>query len=287
MQTPKPGLYTNMDMDEYQGASAISGGSLKHMARSPAHYKAALEEKRETETTAALRDGIALHALMQGNGEFERRFVFAPTFDRRTKQGKLDWKEFKKTVGDRLVIPLDTGKVGTLTMPELEAMQKALCTHPKVKDLLDSPHSFKECSIFWNDPETGLLCKCRPDVMRWEWDREREKNLVLIIDYKTIDTAEDWSIEWAVKKYGYGLSAAHYTSWAPETEPGTEPDTEFLYAWVFIEKGSHPGIRIIQASPESLVRARSLRREYLLRIKDCMDTGIWPSYPIETKVITF
>ena len=68
----------NLDIEAYHSLKEfVSSSQLKEMAKSPAHFKAALESPWKR--TSALEFGDAAHCFMLQPKEFERRFTAMPS----------------------------------------------------------------------------------------------------------------------------------------------------------------------------------------------------------------
>jgi PDDEXK-like uncharacterized protein DUF3799 len=81
-----PGVYRDVPFDHYFAWNNVSKHQLDSLARSPAHYRAALEQPRKR--TAAMVFGTAVHAAVLEPEEFARCYATDPGIDRRTKAGK-------------------------------------------------------------------------------------------------------------------------------------------------------------------------------------------------------
>jgi exodeoxyribonuclease VIII len=89
--------------------------------------------------------------------EFQKNFIIEPKFDKRTKQGKEDHAKFQADL-----------KPGAIIVPEkmaepLTGMLKSMLTHKYTKNLFQTGR--RENCLFWNDPDTGELCKARFDFI--------------------------------------------------------------------------------------------------------------------------
>ena len=76
----------DLNIEVYHGLKDIvSSSQLKELAKSPAHYKAALDAINKR--TPALEFGDAAHTFILQPKEFERRFITMP-LSIRTRRGK-------------------------------------------------------------------------------------------------------------------------------------------------------------------------------------------------------
>lgn len=77
---------------EYRTREGVSSTDLKHLMRSPAHFKYWKEHPQED--TPALLFGRASHKYMLEKDDFFNEFAVVPNIDRRTKAGKEEYAKF-------------------------------------------------------------------------------------------------------------------------------------------------------------------------------------------------
>ena len=88
-----PNIYYNLSAENYHKADGISKSGLDQFRKSPAHYKHWLTAEREE--TPAMRIGTLTHMSVFQPEMYADRVVVAPIVDRRTKEGKSIWEQFK------------------------------------------------------------------------------------------------------------------------------------------------------------------------------------------------
>ncbi len=136
--------------------------------------------------------------------------------------------------------------------------------HKDAANLLFSDHD-TQYSIFWTDPETGLECKCRPDIVP----------AAVLVDLKTAKstTARDFAKQCENLKYHWQNS--HYgTGWrmfTGETRP---------FVFLVIHNVEPFDVATFTLSDEWIERGAREIRETLRDIADRKESGIWlpPSY---------
>lgn len=79
-------LIHNLSNADYHAHPAVSSSQLKHMLRTPAHFKASLETSKEP--SDAMKLGSLVHTLLLEPHLVDYEYTVMPKFDRRTKQGK-------------------------------------------------------------------------------------------------------------------------------------------------------------------------------------------------------
>lgn len=242
-------ICSDISIEQYHANLGISSSGLKRVGRSPAHYQA----ERNKPPSRALTVGSALHAMRQHQAEFDRLFVARPEgLDGRTKDGKAQIAELRQSGREVLT---------TSEYESVKGMVASLTAHSRVMRIMQG--AVLESSIFWQDEETGELCKCRPDVWR--------QDLGLILDYKSCEDSRPEAARRQILRFGYHISAAMYLE-------GTGAGN-FLFA--FVEREPPHEVRLYNASTELIAAGRALYREYLATYARCRATSEWPGYPQE------
>lgn len=146
------------------------------VALSPALLQWQKSAPVDTEKLKALDMGTALHCLLLEPDEFDKRFIVAPQFNRRTTAGKEDEAAFLNDVAGMGMTVMDAEQGR-----KLQLMRDSAMAHPAARWLLEA-EGFCEASHYWTDPETGELCRIRPD--------KRLKHHPVLLDVKKWQT---WS----------------------------------------------------------------------------------------------
>lgn len=81
----------------------ISWSGLKEFKKSPAHYLAYLERKKE-EPTDAMKRGSAVHCYVLRSDAFRTEYCVAPKVDLRTKAGKDKWLSFQNDNPGKIIL---------------------------------------------------------------------------------------------------------------------------------------------------------------------------------------
>lgn len=247
----KPGIYDQTN-DEYHASSGYSSTNLIDcIGYSEAHMKHWKENPAKS--TPSMLEGTMLHEALIEPHIFKNKYLVA---DARTKEGK--------TLIDNNP---DKIKVSESQFTKVIAMRDSVLKNTNIQSLIDGAQVEK--AFYWTDPDTGLLCKTKPDLLR--------PDLGIIVDIKTIDSGALWNVKRAIRDYKYHLSAAFYKDGVNIAMNNKIKD--FLF--VFIEKEAPHGVRKILLSLSDLQKGFDEYKEALSRIKKCTDSGHWPSYPDE------
>jgi len=270
-----PGCYSMeiSDDDYHTKFAGASSTALKKLLRSPAHYRAYMNEADED--SSARMFGRAVHALLLERARFQRarfpdKFVvwtggrrFGKAFDAfaAANDGKtiLTEDEFHRATEAALALreskqfPLGLWLDGVPASAGYDAV----------------PAAATETSIFWIDEETGLSCKARVDAHNGQPTR-------VAIDAKTTDDARTAAFMRQLFKLDYDLQAAHYRA-ALRAFYGE--DYPFLFA--VVEDKAPFATNIIGLDNDVLANGEAKRRYALNLLKKCLDSNSWPAYQLE------
>jgi hypothetical protein len=195
MKIDKPGVY-DIGIDEYHGqpceGPSISASGLRTiLLDSPAHYwvESSLNPKAEKPDTLALRIGKAAHSWVLGDPFFAEHFVISPYNEFRTKEAK-EWCDAQTRVVLKAA-QLDT----------IRDMALALREQPSVAGAFTGPGD-AERSLIWQDAETGVWLKARPD---WLPD---DPTMYFAQEFKSAASAEPGKASRQAFDLGYDMQAA-------------------------------------------------------------------------------
>ena len=255
-----PGIYPDIPSDQYHTGPGYSKSQLDLVRRAPGLVQWARNSPYTGSDAADI--GTAVHCLLLEPAEFARRYVVEPVFNRRTNAGKADAEAFAVNNHDRHI--LSASDYDTILN-----MQASVMAHPEAKALLTMPGE-SESSVYWIDPATGLLCRCRPD----RWARAAR----VMIDVKTTDDAAKF--HWSVRDYRYDVQAAFYSDGAAAVG---EPVDLFVFVVVGKrrEMGRYP-VRVIELDAATVEAARIEYQQDLSTVLECQRTKEWPGIELMT-----
>lgn len=237
---------------DYRKAPGVSNSSLKLLDRTPYHYKWAIDNPQPP--TPAMRIGSAFHTATlepekYGEG---KSHVFRPAeWDSWRTNASRDWKREQKLP---ILEPKD--------LVESEGMANAIRANPHAAAWLKGIRT--EVVMFGQCPLTGLLRKARLDgLVGME---------PVIIDIKTTEDASEF--EKTAANYGYDIQEAYYRDICEIN--GVEIER---FVFIVVEKHAPHGVRLVELDPEDVQRGRDVYRCNLGRLKRCVDSNAWPSYP--------
>lgn len=281
-----PGAFRGVDMARYHsdslpGPSISSTGLRQIRQRSPAHYwsKSYLNPDREPEGDKPhFNLGQAAHMLFLGEDGFARSFTLRPDEypDRKTGEMK-PWSSNSNWCKDWLAEAAASGRrvLTSEQLRQIRGMSNALAECPLVTQggILNG---LIETSLFWQDRETGVWLKARPDVIPVDGG--------LISDLKTTADAHPSLLEKTLQGFGYHMQLALAGMGLRETLDLRLPDTGG-YAFVFIESEAPHAISVVEVDGEAIYWARRELRAAIRTFADCLEKGRWPAYGDDVRVV--
>jgi exodeoxyribonuclease VIII len=255
----KPGIYTSSQLsnEQYHSIEGISKSGLDLIARSPAHFA----NRESKESTRAMEIGSAIHCAILENEKYGNEYI---TVDCLARTSAI----YKSACKDR-----DPAKV--LTQGEgdkIAGMFNSVMRNHTAADLLFMNPGDNELSVFAEDPETGVLVKCRFDRLLLGG---------IAVDLKKTQDARPDPFSRAIENYRYHVQAAFYMDvykWATG-------DELHAFKFVAVEESAPHGVRVYTLDDESIMVGRALYRDALNTYAYCKNAGTWPCYPQEDEVI--
>jgi hypothetical protein len=252
----------DMPIDEYHAHFAISRSTFLEFKRSPLHFQhkyfTIYQPKVYTSPVLksdALSMGNAVHTHILENSEFEKRYVVWRGGDMKSKARREAFAEFNKEHFDQIVISESLADV-------IEKMAISVENSPEATALLRNGQAEK--SIFFEDVDTELKFKARPDVLHDDF----------IVDLKTSRNASMDFFAREIYEKGYHIQAAMQCE-AMKVVAGKEIN-DFLF--VVVEKEPPYALAIYPLDPLALEAGREEFNSLKIRLKECFEKDEWPSY---------
>lgn len=298
----EPGYYLNLPNHLYHSGPGVSKSQLDYVAHAPALLQWSRSAPRDDEARAAVDIGDAFHAMALEPHRLEAEYVgeFVPPPDalvtvdqvkafmdahgigyaakdsKGTLVEKLLDMEPDAPVLDRLRSDWEA-KVGGRTvltaseMRKVRLMHASAMAHPFARLLLEADGDV-EPSIYWIDPETGELCRVRPDKLV-----RLPNGMRILLDVKTSGEIDRFAS--SIEDYRYHVQDALYCE-GYERHFDAPPDA-FVFLVVSTQRnaGRYP-VRCFVLPNEDKLAGRKAFRDDLNRYAECKRTGQWPG--IET-----
>lgn len=267
-QITEPGAYIGVPMSVYHGQptpgfSVSSSGLRTIFIQSLKHFwngSALNPDREDIEQTEAIILGRAAHHLLLGENDFRKFFVERPT---EAPDGRA-WNGNNKSCKDWLANAALEG-LTVLTANQIEqikGMAKSLAAEPIVQGGI--LNGYVEVSLFWQDPETLIWLKSRPDVI--------PNDSGDVADLKCVADVSDDGISRGLGERGYHQQAALVGDAFRET---LAMEMEH-FTLVYVEQKKPHCARFDEVSPQDIAEGAAENRAALRLLKRALDTNYWP-----------
>lgn len=259
LKLEKMGIFDGFTAEEYHAIPAANKSGLDLINQSPAHY---IHEKlNPSGPTPAMEFGSAFHDALLLPTEFTSRYVAAPKFDKRTKEGKAGHEAFSiANAGKKLVAPDD--------LESMKGMAEAIKSHPEASKYLSAGTS--ELSCFWKDAEFDVLCKARPDLLLEGG---------IIVDIKTTNDASFKEFQKSIANFRYHVQAAWYLDGVSRHHAADS------FVFIAVEKKPPYAVAVYMLDEASIEKGREVYRQDLATYAECLKNNKWPAYSSELQVM--
>ena len=208
--TLSSGWTHELPLGDYLAIPAMNASLLEEFRRSPEHYRYALHTPKET--TSALERGTALHLAILEPEAFEGRYVTLGQCEGSRKDGeRCAYRGSAYRDGQSFCKSHDPGKgevqdstVAVLAQADYASvlkMRDAVLRHPRASSLFEGLGELEVTGVF-EDPETGVLCKIRPDRL--------VERAHLSVNLKSTRDASPWAFGSDAARRGYHRREAFY-----------------------------------------------------------------------------
>ena len=249
--------------EQYHGSEGVSRSALWTFKELPQKYwyqylSGNYERPKESE---AYLIGNMLHTKLLEPQLFDEQFYIMPKTNRTTKQGKIDY-------ANALACAEGKSLVNEEQFTSVMQMHDSLANEQVVIDVLGEAKFEK--SIFWRDEETGIMCKCRPDI----W------NDPVCADLKTTEDASPKGFQSSAMKFGYFLQAAMLYEGLKSIGM---PFEAFLFICVEKKKPYSGGMYLLDDA--ALQHGLYVFHLLLRRFAACQRSNDWPGYGVRSLTI--
>ena len=254
----QPGVYHDISNHDYHAGEGVSKSQLDDIDLSPSRYIWRKNAPVDTDKLKALDLGTDFHCAILEPDRFNHLYRVAPEVNRRTTAGKEEEKTFFQQCEAEGVIAItreDDRKI--------QLMRGSIMAHPTARELVQA-NGYAEASIYWNDPLTGVLCRCRPDKYL------SERNW--IIDIKT--TADMSRFRREFYNLRYHVQDAFYSDGYASVF-GETPVFVFVVTSTTIDCGRYP-TEVFYMPPDVKQAGRDAYQQNLETFAHCIDSGEWP-----------
>lgn len=257
--TVPAGLVYDMPDAAYHARTELSSTGARRILDSPARFQ--WEQTHRVESIA-FDVGHAVHARILGTGPTVIPCPdehLTPSGNVSTKAATVAWLAEQRAAG---LVP-----IGPADAVRIDAMVEAVLAHQGARRILEQSDARFEVSAFATDPETGVACRARLDLLA-----------ATPADVKTTaGSASPVGFGRDAAKYGYPIQEAHYLD-VVEWATGERPPMVF----VVVEKSAPHLVAVHQLDEVTRLVARDLAAKARRIYAECLATNTWQGYGDDT-----
>jgi hypothetical protein len=260
------GIHRDVDPKIYhqRHRGLVSKSVIDLVRRSPAHYKAWLDETAPDEDTPALRFGQAFHCALLEPERYALEYATEPEFGDCRRKGPKDARDAWRAENSHLVA------VSFEDAAAIDGMMASIRRHPLASKMIKDGES--ELTLKWKDSETGLTCKSRLDYY--------VESLGMIVDAKsTLDARWD-PFRRDMIKYGYEVQDALYRSAAIELGLKVQH-----FVFLAVEKVAPFAVATYTLDEAGIASGFSKASAAMRELAHCVATDTWPGYDVGIQTI--
>lgn len=273
-------LVHEVSFETYHGdLSAISSSGVRMLLRSPMHFVSWLINRdNEEEEKDYFRFGRAAHMALLEPAKFKDSYIIEPIFEAPTKDGKMSTRSkeaVEKREKWRAELDADSLVITEQEMQDLTGMIDSVMSHSVARNLLVDGRP--EVSGWWTEPETGVLCRIRPDYLSTDSDGN-----IHLIDFKTTIDARTGMFSESIYKYMYHVQMAFYYDGIKEIlkkEPATA-------SFIAIDKKSPYSCGVYICDDNMLEMGRQWYKYALQLYSQCIKRNQWPGIQTQAQMIS-
>jgi exodeoxyribonuclease VIII len=246
----------------YHSGPGISRSAIMEFKKTPKHYwyKYINSNYVSKPSTPQQAFGTAVHSYILEPQLFNNEYHIdkANPYDGRTVQGKKYKADQLIKAGAKTIIADDDFNA-------IKAIHNSIYDNNTTRELVLGAQYEK--SIYWRDKETGLLCKCRPDI----WHEH------FVVDLKTSSNANPRLFASQMYSGGYHIQAAMIQEGILATQ--NKKVESFLN--LVVETDEPHVTATYPISPQAIEQGKAEFKNILKQIKYCLDQDVWPGYPTQ------
>jgi hypothetical protein len=253
-----PRVIEGMPELDYHASPGLSATGMKHLLRSPLHYRQAMDHRVQR---AAFDLGHAVHAKVLGVG---LDVVVIPA-DLLASNGAASTKDAKAFIAKSRAegqVPVKAEVVA-----QVDAIAEAVLSNPKAAGLLSLPGPV-ETSLFADDPDSGVSLRGRLDKL----GHLKDGRLVNVDLKKTTDVRR-FKLLRTIEDFGYDIQSETYRHLLRLALGADVAPTHLI----FVEDEAPHEVRVIQLAHHDWIDggARKMRRAIEI-YERCTRLNTWP-----------
>lgn len=260
------GIYSDLSSEEYHShKDSISRSALLDFDKSPYTYwsKHLNPNRPKQEKTKQMELGSAFHSLILEPHLFDKEYVMKPKPVLLKDVGREVYNIYKNAIdylekSDKTILSVEE-------WDNLMAMRDKLHSNKEAMQLIEGARI--ENSFFWQDDHSGLMLKCRPDILHEN----------MIVDLKTCSDASPRSFQNEMVKYGYHIQGAMIRD-AVEIIEGRRINTVIN---ICMETKYPYNMAIYKIDEFAVDEGHMKYKQLCLDLKNCLIENVWPDFGIQ------
>lgn len=282
MEIKPPCIIRGMPSEVYHSIEGLSNSGLKMLLDCPArYYFKYLSGEYEAKEKPSFKIGKACHTyILEGQEVFENTYWHNPYSDYTKKEIVRILQEkfgYDCTIEKYLLTDL----MEMLLVSEGIEPKEIHLTKNELNQVIGTARAIKsnkhalaafsqkgesELSIFWQDENTGVLLKCRPDYLPYDCK--------LVPDYKTASSVNPNTFYGDFIKFGYHVQAAMYKE-GIKAVAGIDVDSFFFVA----QEKEPPYITQVFIQDDGIINyGYKAVRKAIATYLECKEKGYWDTY---------
>jgi hypothetical protein len=230
-------------------------------------------------STPAMVFGEQFHAMILEPDKFAAEWCVEPKLHKLPKVGLLkdlgreeyDRQKFEranfehensKIIDDWNASNVDKKRISAEDYAVLVAMRDSLQANAEAWDLITGAKY--EQSYFWEDQDTGLMCKARPDILHGS----------MVVDLKTTKDASPRAFQSAMCNFGYHIQAAMIL----DAVRAVDKREIVTFINIAVEKEYPNSVGIYIIDPAAIEAGREKYKRILKEMKQARETNVWNDY---------
>lgn len=284
-----PGAYADIPMADYHrnphllpAPSLSSSGAKTILSQSAYHYfmDSPMNPNRPEEDDAPhFSVGKAAHDLLLLGGDWKRSYHVLP-------EG-FAWNKTKAMPEEIAAAEYARDKGKTLIKHDdmllVERIAERIGANPAARNALIN--GIPEMTLAWQDSETGVWLRARPDFLPFSVINGDEIRVVSDLKFMAGSHCSPAGFSRALANFGYHQSCAFYAD-GIKAIYGQEP-THWLF--IVVEKDEPHSVSLYTLPAADLERGRHQNRKAINTFAECLSRGTepqhWPAYTAEPEMV--
>jgi hypothetical protein len=274
----KPGAYPDIPMEAYHraanllpGPSLSSSGAKTILSQSPFHYWAdsPMNPDRAEESSAPhFAVGKAAHDLLLLGGDWADAYHVLP-------EG-FSFSKTKAMADD--IAAAEAAREAGKTLIKHDDMQLVVRIAARITSIPAARNALAngvpEMTLAWQDSETGVWLRARPDFLPFSVIRGAQVRAVSDLKFMAPTYCSPAGFSRAIASFGYHQSCAFYAE-GIKAIYGEEP-TNWLF--IVVEKDEPHCVSLYELPHADLERGRHQNRKAITRFAECLSRGTEPQH---------